>query len=338
MRVALFGAKPYDRRFFEAALKNEPELAVEYFEERLNVHTVPLADGYEAVCLFVNDHATAPILDRLVQGGCKFIALRSAGFNNVDMPHADAIGLTVARVPAYSPHAVAEHAMALLLSVLRRTYRAYNRTRDGNFELEGLLGRCLYGATIGVIGTGKIGLVFAQIARGFGSTLLAHDPYPNPELERLGGRYVDLPTLLRESDVISLHCPLTPESHYLIDEAAVDSMKRGVILVNTSRGGLVDTRAIIEGLKSGQIGGLALDVYEQEESLFFENLSDTIIQDDVFQRLLTFPNVLVTGHQAFFTEEALNAIAETTVANLAAFARGEPLVNRVSSSQTRPRT
>jgi D-lactate dehydrogenase len=219
--------------------------------------------------------------------------------------------------------------MALLLSVLRRTYRAYNRTRDGNFELEGLLGRCLYGATVGVVGTGKIGRVFAEIVHGFGSTILAYDPYPSSEVEALGARYVDLDTLLRESDAISLHCPLTPESHYLIGDSAVSKMKRGVLLVNTSRGGLVDTQAIIEGLKSGQIGGLALDVYEQEESLFFEDLSDTIIQDDVFQRLLTFPNVLVTGHQAFFAEEALQAIAETTIANLVAFERGEPLVNRV---------
>jgi D-lactate dehydrogenase len=331
MRIAMFSTKTYDVTYFDRAnAAHGHELT--YFEPRLLEATAALAAGYPAVCAFVNDHLDAPVLAKLQAGGTRLIALRSAGFNHVDLEAADALGLTVARVPAYSPHAVAEHALAMILSLNRKLARANNRVREGNFSLEGLLGFDLHGKTVGVVGTGKIGRIFAGIVKGFGCRVLAYDPFPHPEVEAIG-TYVPLATLLAESDVVSLHCPLTPETYHLIDAEAVERMKPGAMLVNTSRGALVDTLAAIEGLKSGRIGHLGLDVYEEEENLFFQDLSDRVIQDDVFSRLLTFPNVLVTGHQAFFTAEAVTAIAETTLANATAFETGEGTLHRVTSDK-----
>ena len=331
MKIAMFSTKSYDVTYFDRANRDLGH-ELTYFEPRLLESTATLADGFPAVCAFVNDRLSAPVLEQLAAGGTRLIALRSAGFNHVDLSAADALGLTVARVPAYSPHAVAEHAVAMILSLNRRLVRAHNRVREANFSLEGLLGFDLHGKTVGIVGTGTIGRIFAGIMRGFGCRVLAYDPFPNPEVEAFGA-YVPLATLFSESDVVSLHCPLTPETHHLIDADAVERMKPGVMVVNTSRGALVDTLAVIEGLKSGRIGHLGLDVYEEEENLFFQDLSDRVIQDDVFSRLLTFPNVLITGHQAFFTAEAVTAIAETTLANVTAFERGTGTLHRVTSDK-----
>jgi D-lactate dehydrogenase len=325
MRVAVFSTKPHDRRFLDEA--NPDGLhRLTFFEPRLSVETVPLAVGSDAVCVFVNDAVSAEVIARLKDLGIRLLALRSAGFNHVDLTAAEAAGIAVGRVPAYSPHAVAEHTVALILTLNRKTHRAYNRVREGNFALEGLLGFDLYGKTVGIVGTGLIGDVVARIMTGFGCRVLAHDPAPNVTCEALGVRYVPMEDLLAQSDIVTLHCPLTPATYHLIDEWALARMKRGAMLINTSRGAVIDTRAAIRGLKDGTIGSLGLDVYEEEADLFFEDLSNRIIPDDVFTRLLTFPNVLVTGHQAFFTEEALAAIARTTIANLTAFERdGQPL-------------
>ncbi len=331
MKIAMFSTKSYDVTYFDRANRDLGH-EITYFEPRLLESTASLAAGYPAVCAFVNDRLTAPVLTQLFEGGTRLIALRSAGFNHVDLEAADALGLTVARVPAYSPHAVAEHAVAMILSLNRKLARAHNRVREANFSLEGLLGFDLNGKTVGVVGTGKIGRIFAGIMRGFGCRVLAYDPFPHPEVEAIGA-YVPLATLFNESDVVSLHCPLTPETHHLIDAEAVERMKPGTMLINTSRGALVDTLAVIEGLKSGRIGHLGLDVYEEEENLFFQDLSDRVIQDDVFSRLLTFPNVLVTGHQAFFTAEAVTAIAETTLANATAFEGGTGTLHRVTADK-----
>ncbi len=331
MKIAMFSTKTYDVTYFDRANRDLGH-ELTYFEPRLLESTVSLAAGFPAVCAFVNDRLNAPVLEQLHAGGTRLIALRSAGFNHVDIEAADALGLTVARVPAYSPYAVAEHAVAMILSLNRKLARAHNRVREANFSLEGLLGFDLNGKTVGVVGTGRIGRLFAGIMHGFGCRVLAYDPFPHPEVEAIGAS-VPLVTLLAESDIVSLHCPLTPETHHLIDAEAVERMKRGAMLVNTSRGALVDTLAVIEGLKSGRIGHLALDVYEEEENLFFQDLSDRVIQDDVFSRLLTFPNVLVTGHQAFFTAEAVTAIAETTLANATAFERGTGTLHRVTSDK-----
>ena len=329
MKVAVFSTKSYDRRFLEAA-NTQYGHQLTFYEAHLNRHTVALAQNYPAVCVFVNDTLDAPTIEALAQGGAQLIALRCAGFNNVDLKAADANGLTVARVPAYSPYAVAEHTVGLLLSVNRKIHRAYNRVREGNFSLEGLLGHDIHGRTVGVIGTGKIGRAFLSIMRGFGCRLLAYDPYPHPESEAMGVEYVSLPELFRESDIISLHCPLTPETYHLIDEEAIGQMKTGVMLLNTSRGALIDTPAVIRHLKTGKIGYLALDVYEEEEDLFFEDLSDQVIQDDIFARLLTFPNVLITAHQAFFTQDALENIATTTLANITEFEQRGTCANCVT--------
>jgi D-lactate dehydrogenase len=315
MRIAVFSTKPYDRRFFEARNATFGH-EFTWLEPRLSDQTAALAEGHDAVCVFVNDRLPRSVLETLRDGGTKVVALRCAGFNNVDLEAAEALGLTVVRVPAYSPFAVAEHTLALILALNRRIHRAYNRVREGNFALDGLLGFDLRGKTAGIIGTGRIGEAMAAILNGVGCRLLAFDPYPNEACEALGVQYVDLATLYRESDIVTLHCPLTPDTHHLIDDEAVAAMKRGVLLVNTSRGEIVDTRAVIEGLKSGQIGFLGLDVYEEEGDLFFRDLSDKVLTDDVFARLLTFPNVIITGHQAFFTEEALSNIAETTLQNV----------------------
>jgi len=329
MITAVFSTKPYDERFLLAANEGHGHEFI-FFEERLNVRTAMLAEGCEAVCAFVNDALDAATLDVLKSRGVRFLALRCAGFNQVDLRHAASLDLKVAHVPAYSPHAVAEFALTLILTLNRRVHRAYNRVRDGNFSIEGLVGFDLHGKTVGVLGTGKIGLVFAQILSGFGVDVIGYDPFHNPSFQDFGGRYVPLETLLAESDVISLHCPLTPESYHVIDEKSIARMKRGVMIVNTSRGALVDSSAVIKGLKSGRIGYLGLDVYEQEADVFYENLSEQIIQDDVLQRLLTFPNVLVTSHQAYFTDTALGNIAETTIRNLTVFEKGGALENEVT--------
>ena len=324
MRICLFSARGYDRHSFAAA---NPDAAhqLHFLEPHLNADTAKLAEGFDVVCAFVNDNAGAPVLRQLHAQGTRLLALRSAGFNHVDLDEAARLGLTVVRVPAYSPHAVAEHAMALVLALNRKLVRANSRVHEGNFLLDGLLGFDLNGKTVGVVGTGAIGRVFARIAQGFGCQVIAHDPFPDAALAL---DFVPLDDLFRRADVISLHCPLMPATRHLISTTAIAHMKRGVMLINTSRGGLVDTRAVIVGLKSGHIGYLGLDVYEEESDLFFEDKSGAALQDDVFARLLTFPNVLITGHQAFFTATALDNIARTTLDNVTAFERGQP-VNEV---------
>ncbi len=328
MKIAVFSSKKYDRRFLDAA-NRDAGYELNYFETRLTEATAVLADGHPAVAAFVNDILDAAVLKRLYHGGTRVVALRSAGFNHVDLKAAAELGMTVTRVPAYSPHGVAEHTVALIMALNRRIHRAYNRVREGNFSLEGLVGFTLHNRTVGIIGTGKIGTAVAGILAGFGCRLLAHDVAPNDTCRQHGARYVTLPELLSASDIITLHCPLTPETRHLIDGDAVSSMKDGVMLINTSRGALIETSAVVRALKNGRIGHLGLDVYEEESDLFFENLSDEIIQDDVFMRLLTFPNVLITGHQAFLTEEALQAIAATTLDNITAFAGGRRTGNEL---------
>ena len=319
MKLAFFDAKPYDKPGFDAYLA-ETDWTVKYFETKLNEDTVQLAKGFDGVCVFVNDTVNAAVVDALYGMGVRVIALRCAGFNNVDT-RACFGKLHVFRVPAYSPYAVAEHAMALLLTVNRHTNKAYIRTRDFNFSLSGLTGFDLHGKTVGVVGTGKIGRIFADICRGFGMRVLAYDKFPNPNS---GLTYVELPELLEQADVISLHCPLTDDTRHLIDADAIARMKIGVVIVNTSRGGLVDTEALIEGLRSRKVGAACLDVYEEEGDLFYEDRSDTIIEDDTLVRLIAMPNVIVTSHQAFLTKEALHNIAQTTVENLVKFQKGEP--------------
>lgn len=315
MKIAMFSTKPYDRTYFEQA-NHDRRHEITYFELRLSRETVGLAAGYDAVCAFVNDVLDAGTLATLHRTGTRWIALRCAGFNQVDLAEAERLGMKVVRVPAYSPHAVAEHTVALMLSLDRKIHRAYARVREGNFALNGLIGFDLYGKTVGIIGTGKIGEVLAAILKGFGCRLLGYDLHPSAKCVELGMQYVSMEQLLAESDVVSLHCPLTPTTRHLINAEAIERMKPGVMLINTSRGAVVDTPAVIEGLKSGRIGYLGLDVYEEEADYFFEDLSDAGIADDVLARLLTFPNVLVTGHQAFLTHEALSEIAGTTLSNL----------------------
>jgi D-lactate dehydrogenase len=326
MRVAVFSCKPYDETYLKAAAEGSGH-ALDFLEARLSCEQVRLAAGYPAVCVFVHDDLGARVLRALSDGGTELVALRAAGFNNVDLAVAAEVGIRVARVPAYSPHAVAEHAVALILSLVRRTHRAYNRVRDGNFALDGLLGYDLHGKSVGIVGSGRIGTVFARIMAGFGCRLLAYDPYPSEEMRTLGARYVELPELFAESDIIALHAPLTAATHHLVDRETLALVKPGVLIVNTSRGGLIDTEAAIEALKDGRVGALGLDVYEEEDALgFFRDRSDDIISDDTFARLLVFPNVLITAHQGFFTAEALQGIAATTIANLTAFERdGAPL-------------
>ena len=285
--------------------------------------------------MFVNDQLDAQVLLRLAGQDTKLIALRCAGFNNVDLPSAEQLGFTVARVPAYSPRAVAEHTVGLILALSRRLHKAYNRVREGNFALDGLLGLELYQRTVGVIGTGKIGAITAEILRGFGCELLAYDIAKNPQVESLGGEYVSLEELYTKADIISLHCPLVPATHHMIDDEALARMKPGVMLINTSRGKLIDTRAVVRGLKSGKIGALGLDVYEEEADLFFEDLSNEVIQDDVFARMLTFPNVIITGHQAYFTRRAMEAIAVETLANITAFEKGEQPPGLITAEMVR---
>lgn len=323
MRVLFFSSQTYDQDSFNHAPAGHG-LELHFQPARLTEDTAALASGHEVVCAFINDDLSAPVLERLAAGGTRLIALRSAGYNHVDLAAAKRLGLAVVRVPAYSPHAVAEHAVALILALNRRLHRAYNRTREGNFSLHGLTGFDLHGKTVGVVGTGQIGATFARIMAGFGCQLLAYDPYPNPELLALGARYLELPELLRQAQIISLHCPLTEHTRHLINAHSLAQLQPGAMLINTGRGALIDTPALIEALKDGQLGYLGLDVYEEEAQLFFEDRSDLPLQDDVLARLLTFPNVIVTAHQAFLTREALAAIAETTIDNITRWAAGNP--------------
>ena len=319
MKLAFFDTKPYDKPGFNEHSAGT-DIEIKYFETKLGEDTVQLAKGFDGVCVFVNDTVNEKVVNELYDLGVRVVALRCAGFNNVDTKACFG-KLHVFRVPAYSPYAVAEHAMALLLTVNRHTNKAYIRTRDFNFSLSGLTGFDLHGKTVGVVGTGKIGRIFAGICKGFGMRVLAYDKFPNPDS---GLDYVELPELLRQADVISLHCPLTDETRHMIDADAIAQMKPGVVLVNTSRGGLVDTEALIEGLKSHKVGAACLDVYEEEGDLFYEDCSEEIVADDTLVRLISMPNVIVTSHQAFLTKEALSNIAATTVDNLLKFERGEP--------------
>ena len=332
MKVAVFDTHRFDREAFERA--NASYLhALRFFEPRLTRETAALAAGFEAVCPFVNDRLDEETLSILSREGVRLIALRSAGFNHVNLEVAARLGLPVVRVPEYSPYAVAEHAVAMILTLNRKTHRAFNRVREGNFSLDGLVGFDLHGKTVGVIGTGRIGAVMLRILHGFGCRLLAYDVKPDTALAKeLGVRYLGLSDLLDASDVISLHVPLTPETRHLIDAEALALMKRGVVLINTGRGALIDTQALVTALKRGDVGAAGLDVYEEEEGIFFQDLSDQVLQDDVLARLLTFPNTLVTSHQGFLTHEALANIAETTLDNIRAFERGEPLANEVRPS------
>ncbi len=333
MQVAVFSAKSYDREFLGAAAKAARH-DLTFFEPRLAIETVRLAEGFAAVCAFVNDYLNAEVLERFAEGGTKLLAMRCAGFNNLDLEAAARLGLKVTRVPAYSPHAVAEHAVGLILALNRKIHKAYNRVREGNFALEALLGFDLNGRTVGVVGTGKIGQVVARILQGFGCRVLLYDVYENPACRSLG-EYRSLEALLTEADIISLHVPLTPQTHHLINAAAIARMKSGVMLINTSRGALIDTRAVIHALKEQKIGYLGLDVYEEEADLFFEDLSGKVIRDDVFSRLLTFPNVIITGHQAFFTRDALSQIAHVTMESVTAFEQGQPLTYEVTVERVR---
>ena len=329
MKIAVCSTKPHDRLFLTAAnAAGEHELV--FFETRLSAESVQVVSGFPVVCAFVNDVLDASVLQALAQQGTRLIALRCAGFNNVDVAAAEKYGVRVVRVPAYSPHSVAEHTLALVLTLNRKTHRAHNRVRDGNFSLDGLLGFELRGRTVGIIGTGRIGQAVAEILHGFGCRLLAYDPVQNEVCKSVGGCYVTLDELYRDSDIVTLHCPLNKQTHHLIDAAAIRKMRRGVMLINTSRGGVIDSNALVAALKSGHIGYLGLDVYEQEGDLFFQDLSNRIIQDDVFERLLTFPNVLITGHQGFFTEEAMRNIAQTTLENISLFARNGQYQNEVT--------
>lgn len=322
MRIVFFSSKPHDRQYFQRVNSGGTHELV-FMEERLSVHSASAVGGEgAAVCAFVNDVLSREVLSDLARRGTRLVLLRCAGFNNVDLVAAGELGLTVAHVPAYSPFAVAEHAVALLLSVTRKLHKAYARVREGNYALEGLCGFDLHGRTVGVVGVGTIGLVFARIMKGFGCNVIAFDPAPSAEAKALGVEFVDLNRLFSSADIVSLHCPLVAATHHIVDEKAIGTMKPGVTLINTGRGALVDTKALIGGLKSRHVGAVGLDVYEEEASVFFEDHLDQIIDDDVLMRLVSFPNVLLTSHQGFFTREALTKIAEVTFANAAAFESG----------------
>jgi D-lactate dehydrogenase len=330
--VAVFSTKPYDRVFLDAAnaaATGGPVFEPRYLEPQLTAATAALAAGCAAVCGFVHDHFDRDVMATLAAGGTRLVALRCAGFNNVDVAAAAELGIGVVRVPAYSPHAVAEHTIALILNLDRKLHRAWNRVREGNFALDGLMGREIHGRAVGIVGTGEIGAVVAKIFAGFDARVLACDPRENPAVTAAGGRYVPLETLLAEAEIVTLHCPLTPETRHLIRKERLALMRDSALLVNTGRGGLIDAKEIVAALKSGKLGGVALDVYEEEDNLFGRDHSSDIIADDIFARLLTFPNVVVTGHQAYFTEPALRAIAETTVDNVRRWSAGEPAVREV---------
>lgn len=328
MKTVHYSCKLYDRQALCRTL--DPEWQPVYLEAALDLNTVSTAQGAEAVSAFVNDRLDEPVLKRLAEGGTKLIALRCAGFNHVDLKAAEKYGIAVTRVPAYSPYAVAEHTLGLMLALNRKLYRAYNRVREGNFSLNGMLGFDMHGKTVGIIGAGKIGRLVGKMLKAFGCRVLVYDPYECKVCREMGLEQVALEEIWKASDIITLHCPLTEETEHLIDRGTIAQMKKGVMLVNTGRGALMETKALVEGLKSKQIGYLGMDVYEKEGTLFFEDHSCEIIQDDIFERLLTFHNVLITGHQAYFTEEALHHIAETTADNLRAFVAGKALINRVS--------
>ncbi|MCE5185447.1 MAG: 2-hydroxyacid dehydrogenase [Planctomycetaceae bacterium] len=335
MKVAVYNTKPWVECFFWQANANYGHEFV-FIYERLSESSARLAKGCQAVCIFVNDNASESVLRRLKEMGVTMIALRCAGFNNVDLVAAEKLGFCVARVPAYSPYAVAEHTIGLILALNRRIHRANQRVREGNFSLDGLLGFDLHGTPVGIIGTGKIGQVVCQILGGFGCQLYAYDPYPNDAVKQLGAQYVSLDEMYAKCLILTLHCPLVPETRYMINADAISKMQPGVMLINTSRGALIDTRAVINGLKSARIGFLGLDVYEEEADLFFEDLSEQIIQDDVFARLLMFPNVIVTTHQGFFTIDAVQGIAETTLSNITAFEHGQCQNTLTSSGVHKP--
>jgi len=333
MKIAVYSTKPFEREFLGEANKAAGH-DLRFLMPPLSPETASLAEGCEGVCVFVNDRLDAPTLKLLAPLGVKLLALRSAGFNHVNLDTAHELGMTVLRVPAYSPYSVAEHAVGLMLTLNRKFHRAYNRVREQNFALDGLMGFDMHGKRAGIVGTGKIGELTAKILAGFGCRVLGYDPVRNAACEALGVEYVDLETLLRTSDIVSLHCPLNPATHHLINERTLALTRRGVMIVNTSRGGVIDTKAAIRALKSGHIGSLGLDVYEEEGDLFFNDLSEAIIQDDVFMRLMTFPNVLITAHQGFFTREAVGNIAHTTIGNISEYERGKVNpVNQVTSER-----
>lgn len=330
MKLAVYSTKNYDHKYL-SQVNEHFGFEMEYFEFQLTPRTAKTAEGCDAVCIFVNDDGGRDVLEALAGLGVKLLALRCAGFDNVDLAAARELGIQVVRVPAYSPEAVAEHAIGLMMCLNRRIHRAYQRTRDANFSLEGLIGFNMHNRTAGVIGTGKIGVATMRILKGFGMRLLAFDPYPSAQALELGAEYVDLSTLFAQSDVITLHCPLTPENHHLLDREAFAQMRDGVMIINTSRGGLIDSQAAIEALKQQKIGALGMDVYENERDLFFEDNSNDVIQDDVFRRLSACHNVLFTGHQAFLTEEALTSIGEVTLENLRQLSKGEHCPNLVTA-------
>lgn len=331
MKITFFSTQSYDRQFFTVH-NSRYKFDLLFLDEKLNEHTAALIQDSPVVCVFVNDTVNARVMKLLSDNSIKLIALRCAGFNNVDLTAAAQHGIQVVRVPAYSPHAVAEHALAMVMTLNRKTHKAYNRVREQNFALGGLLGFDLYKKKVGVIGTGNIGEIFCHIMKGLDCEVIAFDPNPNENVKEMGIQYVSLSELLPQCDIISLHCPLNSHTQHLINTDAINQMKDGVMLINTSRGGLLDTPATVEGLKNGKIGSLGIDVYEQEEKLFFQNLSETIIHDDVIARLMSFPNVLITAHQGFFTKEALDQIAETTLANIQQFVLTKPLTNIVTQN------
>lgn len=327
MRIAVFSTKSYDKEYLNRFNVNAYELV--YFEAPLNIDTANLTQGFNGVCVFVNDKLDEATINAISRNGVKLIVLRCAGFNNVNLDAAKQNHLAVLRVPAYSPHAVAEHAVALILTLARKTHKAYNRIRESNFSLERLNGFNIHGKTVGVIGTGRIGIAFCRIMLGFGARVIAYDVVSSPEMVDAGVEYTSLEEVLKLSDIISLHCPLTPETKYMINHESINAMKKGVMLINTSRGGLINTRDVLIALKKGKIGYLGIDVYEQEENLFFNDLSESIVEDDMISRLISFPNVLITSHQGFFTNEALEQIATTTMNNIHSFETGKSNGNEV---------
>ncbi|QDI83261.1 2-hydroxyacid dehydrogenase [Methylorubrum populi] len=332
MRTAMFSAQNYERALLNE-LNTDHGHDLVYLDALLDSDTASLAAGFPAVSVFVNDTVDRRVLNHLAQGETRIIATRCTGFNHIDLDAADELGIKVVRVSNYSPNSVAEFAVGLLLALNRKIHRAYNRTRESNFSLDGLMGFDLVGRTVAVIGTGKIGTIFGRIMVGFGCNVIGFDVHRSPEFERIGGRYVDAEGV-ETADVISMHCPLTPETYHIVGQRTLARVKKGALLINTSRGGLVDTEAAIDALKSGRLGGMALDVYEQEASLFYKDLSSSIVSDDVMQRLISFPNVIVTGHQAFFTREALQTILGTTLESLSEFEAGRTLTNQISTSRS----
>lgn len=328
MKIALFSSKPYDQEYFEQ-YNTHQNLNITFFETHLNRDTAGLTKGFDAVCVFVNDKIDDETIKKIRQNGIKLIALRCAGFNNIDLESAKRVGIKVVRVPSYSPEAIAEHSLALILTLNRKTHKAYNRIREGNFALNKLMGFNLSKKKVGVIGTGKIGLAFCKILLGLGCEIIAYDKYESQELKDLGVTYKPIDEVFKQSDIISLHCPLTPETKHIINKKSISIMKNGVMIINTSRGALINTADVIEGLTNKTIGYLGIDVYEQEENLFYKDLSEVIIQDDFILRLNSFPNVLITAHQAYFTEEAMTEITKTTLDNIAAFIKGDTLINEL---------